>query len=145
MPVSLALLSIDRFSEIEKSLGINNRNLILKSIASIITKTSRVNDFSFRTNENELALLLPHCQKKGAIIRAERLRRLIETHSFTVNGLKISVSAGVSEYPSLCSSANELEASARHALNYISSKEGNKVCLYSPPQDFIPAYEVNPA
>lgn len=143
LPVSLVLLSIDHFSDIEKSLGKNNRDLILKSIASIIQKTSRINDLSFRSDENEMALLLPHCQKKGATVRAERLRRLIETHSFTVNGLRVSVSAGISEYPSLCSSANSLESSARQALNYILIKEGNKVCLYSPPEDFKPDYEVS--
>jgi PleD family two-component response regulator len=70
------------------------------------------------------------------------LRRTIENHSFSMSGQKITVSCGVSEYPTLSSSAADLEASASQALQFIIEKGGNKVCLYKPIQDFKPDFEV---
>ena len=142
--VSVVRLSIDHFTEIEQSYGRSNRDLILRTIASIVKKTSRVNDLTCRTDENEISLILPHCARKGAALRAERLRRIIEGHSFAVSDLKITISCGVSEYPSLSTGAEDLEASASKALEFIVSRGGNKVCLFKPIEEFKPDFEVPP-
>ncbi len=142
--VSVIRMSIDHLVEIEQSYGRSNRDLILRTMASIVKKTSRVNDMSFRTEDNEVSLILPHCARKGAALRAERLRRIIESHSFGVGDLKITVSCGVSEYPSLSSGATDLEASASKALEFIISRGGNKVCLFKPIDEFKPDFEVPP-
>jgi diguanylate cyclase (GGDEF)-like protein len=142
--VSVICMSVDHLAEMEQSFGRNNRDLILRTIASIIKKTSRVNDMSFRTEDNEFSLILPHCARKGAALRAERLRRIIEGHAFAINDLKVTVSCGVSEYPSLSTGANDLEASAGKALEFIASRGGNKVCLFKPQQEFKPDFEVPP-
>lgn len=142
--VSVAKLSLDHYHELEQTLGVGNRDLILRAVAQIIKKTSRVNDITCRTDDNEISLILPHCARKGALLRAERLRRLIEGHAFSISGVRVSVSAGVSEYPSLCASAVDLEKSASQALEYINGKGGNKVCLYRPMETFQPEYEVPP-
>lgn len=143
-PISVIRISIDHISEIEQSFGRSNRDLILRTIASIIKKTSRVNDYSCRTEDNHFSLILPHCGRKGAALRAERLRRIIESHAFALNDLKVTVSAGVSEYPSLATGASDLDASAGKALDFIIGKGGNKVCLYKPMQEFKPDFEVPP-
>jgi diguanylate cyclase (GGDEF)-like protein len=142
--VSVVRLSVDHFVEIEQSFGRTNRDLILRTIASIVKKTSRVNDLTCRTEDNEISLILPHCARKGAALRAERLRRIIEGHSFGVNDLKITISCGVSEYPSLSTGAADLESSASKALEFITSRGGNKVCLFKPIEDFKPDFEVPP-
>ena len=142
--VSLVTLSIDHLTEIESSFGRNNRDLILRTIASIIKKTSRVNDLSCRTEDNEFSLILPHCSRKGAALRAERLRRIIEGHAFAITDLKITISCGVSEYPTLSLGASDLEVSAGQALEFILARGGNKVCLFKPTQEFKPDFEVPP-
>lgn len=142
--VSVIRLSVDHLAEIEQSYGRTNRDLILRTIASIVKKTSRVNDMSCRTEDNEFSLILPHCARKGAALRAERLRRIIEGHQFAINDLKVTVSCGVSEYPSLSKGASDLEASASQALEFIASRGGNKVCLFKPNQEFKPDFEVPP-
>ncbi len=143
-PIAVVRLSIDHLSEIEQSFGRSNRDLILRTIASIIKKTSRVNDYSCRTEDNVFSLILPHCGRKGAALRAERLRRIIESHAFALNDLKVTISAGVSEYPSLSIDAQDLDLSAGKALEFIVGKGGNKVCLYKPVQEFKPDFEVPP-
>lgn len=142
--VSVVRLSVDHLDEIEQSFGRTNRDLILRTIASLVKKTSRVNDMSCRTEDNEFSLILPHCARKGAALRAERLRRIIEGHTFAINDLKVTISCGVSEYPSLSKGASDLEASASQALEFIASRGGNKVCLFKPVQEFKPDFEVPP-
>lgn len=140
--VSLVKVSMDDFYEIESSLGETVRDELLKSIATVITKTSRTNDIVCRTAVNEIAMILPHCSKKGASLRAERVRRIIEGTSFLDNGMKVSVSLGVSEYPSLCDSDRTLDETATRALLYIAEKGGNKICLYKASESHRPEFEV---
>lgn len=142
--VSVIRLSVDSLAELEQSFGRNNRDVILRTIAAIVKKTSRVNDISCRTEDNEFSLILPHCARKGAALRAERLRRIIEGHAFAINDLKVTISCGVSEYPSLSKGASDLEASASQALEFITSRGGNKVCLFKPMQEFKPDFVVPP-
>nr|BFD68254.1 hypothetical protein HAGR004_32760 [Bdellovibrio sp. HAGR004] len=142
-PLSVVKISMDDFYEIESSLGEAVRDELLKGVATIISKTSRTNDVTCRTGANELAMILPHCPKKGAALRAERVRRIIESTSFLDNGIKVSVSLGVSEYPSLCDSAKTLDETATKALLHITDKGGNKICLYKAPETHRPEFEVS--
>lgn len=142
-PVSIVRLGLDTKIISEQSSEAVQRNLVLRSIALLVKKTSRVNDFTCRTGDSEISLILPHCSRKGAAIRAERLRRAIESHSIMISGTQVTVSSGISEYPSLCSTAQELDQSASQALEFISSHGGNKVCLYKPKDNFKPDFEVS--
>lgn len=140
-PLSLIKISIDDYDDIEKSLGIPSRDQLIKSIATTINRTGRTNDFTCRTNENEFSVILPHCDKKGATLRAERLRRLVETQTMAESGLNITASLGVSEFPSLAGSISHLVETAEKARNFILSKGGNRICLYKAPADFKPEFQ----
>jgi diguanylate cyclase (GGDEF)-like protein len=143
LPLSLIKIAIDDFDEIEKTMGEPTRDLILKSVANVMNKTGRANDVTCRTGANEFSIILPHCSKKGASLRAERLRRLIESHTLMDSGLKVTVSLGVSEYPSLCRDKDSLDDSAVKSMRFISSKGGNRICLYKAPDSFVPDYGVD--
>lgn len=142
--VSVVKVSVDHLPEIEQAYGAGQRNAVLRTIGTLIKRTSRVNDFTCRTDENEITLILPHCARKGAAIRAERIRRMVENHSFNLSGHRVTLSCGISEYPSLCSSSADLEQTAGQALQFIQDKGGNKVCLYRAKQDFKPDFDVPP-
>jgi diguanylate cyclase (GGDEF)-like protein len=141
-PLSVVKVALDNFYEIDSSLGEAARDELLKSVGAVIAKTSRTNDITARTGLNEIAMLLPHCSKKGAALRAERLRRIIEGTTFIEKGIKVTVSLGVSEYPSLCDSAKTLDESATKALLHIIDKGGNKICLFKAAQSHRPEFEV---
>ena len=143
-PVSVIKIAVDHLPEIEQAYGIANRNAIFRTVATLIKRSSRVNDDCCRTDDNEISLILPHSARKGAAIRAERIRRLVENHSFNLSGHRVTLACGVSEYPSLCSSSEELEKTALQALNFIQEKGGNKVCLYRARTDFKPDFDVPP-
>jgi diguanylate cyclase (GGDEF)-like protein len=146
-PVTVLRMSIDYLTELSQSLsrstGRSGKDAILRTISSVMLKTARVNDISCRTGENEFTIILPHAPQKGALIRAERLRRLIEMQAQKVFGLSISMSAGVSEYPSHCSSAEDLDKAATKALDFVFKQGGNKVCLYQPESSFAPDFDIS--
>lgn len=142
-PIAVVKVALDDFYEIESSLGEAVRDELLKSIATIISKTSRTNDVTCRTAANEMAMILPHCSRKGAALRAERLRRIIEGTSFVDNGMKLSISLGISEYPTLCDSSKSLDETASKALMHIVDKGGNKICLYKASESYKPEFEVS--
>ena len=141
-PLSLLTFRIDHFTELQQTLGTSNRDIILRTIANMIKKTSRTNDISCRVSDSEFGVLLPHCARKGAALRAERIRVMIESHVFGMNNLKVTISCGVSEYPSLSKNGEDLDKSSLSALNFIYEKGGNKVCLFKPTEDFKPDFIV---
>lgn len=142
VPVSVVKIAMDEFNEIESSLGEAVRDELLKAIATITQKSSRSNDLTCRTGMNEFTMILPSCSKKGAALRAERLRRIIESTSFLDNGFKVSISLGISEYPTLSDNEKSLDETAAKALGHIADKGGNKICLYRAPESFKPEFEV---
>lgn len=142
-PVSVVKVALDDIYEIEQSKGETVRDELLKALATVVHKTSRTNDLTCRSAANEIAMILPHCSKKGAALRAERLRRIIEGSVFLESGIKVSVSAGISEYPSLCDGAKSLDESASKALLHIIDKGGNKICLFKASDQHQPEFEIS--
>jgi diguanylate cyclase (GGDEF)-like protein len=131
--LSVIKLSLDSLKEIEAIHGRDVANILLSQTAMIIRSSSRINDFSYRTDENEFSLILPHTSIKSAAITAERLRRIIEMHEFVgYPPGHATVSLGISEYPELAKTAEMLDQTARAALTHIQKRSLNKVCLYSP-------------
>lgn len=140
LPVSFVLMSIDNFEEIKKQSIEEDIQLFLKSLIRIIQKHSRVNDLIGRISQNEFGLLLPHTASKGGAIKAERIRRMIESADFSqilpnVNNVTLSLS--VSEYPSASKDADDLFQSADRALFESGESEKNRVVMVQPPDGFM--------
>ena len=140
--VSVMKISIDDFFEIEQVLGDSAHDLLLKKVANLILKSSRTNDCVARSAQNEFSVLMPHCHRQGALLRAERVRRIVENSMTAESGIKVSVSIGISEYPTLSGSAAAMEESAAKALHHIASRGGNKICLSKAPIDHAPEFEI---
>ncbi len=142
-PLSVIKIKIDKFLEIETSYGRSVADEIIKKVANQIRATSRLPDYICRTAENEFSLVLINCHRKGAALRAERLRQSLELEKFSKSGLQITVSQGISEYPTLTNTIQELNQSAFDAMKFISEKGGNKICIYKAQSDHRPDFSVN--
>lgn len=150
MPLSLITIDIDHFHQINEKLGFQQADSILKAIGTILRKTTRVSDIVARTGADEFSLLLPHTGHVGASLKAERIRRMIESTRFPLLGPglgSLTISVGVSEYPSFSLDAESLVTSSDDALAQVRAK-GNKVCLATAPEsfqmDFVPREVKNP-
>ncbi len=143
-PVSLALLAIDQYGIIMSQMGPEEAQTVLRMAARIFEKHSRVNDVVGRTGADEFGVLLPHTGRAGALVKAERLRRIIESADFS-RVLKtfpqLTVSIGVAEYPSMVRDADELMGAADEALYQVRG-QGNKTCVAKPPEGFVADFNV---
>ncbi len=142
-PVSVIRVGIDRFKEIEVSLGKQSCDELIQKLAQLLQKTSRLPDFICRITESEFAVILTNCNRKGAAVRAERLRLAINKESYVHSGIRVTVSQGISEYPSLTNSPDELDETAARSLEFIATKGGDKLCIYRAPEDHQPDFMVN--
>jgi len=92
----LVLLDIDRFKEINDSLGHLAGDAVLKGLVILVRRGVRTLDLLFRTGGEEFALLLPSTSFHGALEVAEQIRALV-TAWRPIEGHTVSISVGVSE------------------------------------------------
>lgn len=143
-PVSLVLLAIDQYGAILSQVGPEEAQTVLRMAARIFERHSRINDVVGRTGADEFGILLPHTARAGALVKAERLRRIIESADFSrvlKNFPHMTISVGVAEYPSMVRDADELLQSADEALYQVRG-EGNKTCVAKPPDGFVADFQV---
>ncbi len=145
LPTSLVLISLDQYFDIKESLGADDSEAILRALARIFIKHSRVNDVVGRVNSEQFALVLPHTATDGAMIKADRLRKIVESADFSKIVRKVgplTISLSISEYPSLCRDAEELFQSADEALFQLKTQTSNKITLAKTPKNFEPDFRI---
>ena len=101
--LSLLFLDIDFFKKVNDVYGHSQGDLCLIETVKICNTTGRASDQVYRYGGEEFVMLLPETNFQQAMIRAEKIRELIQQHSFSnlnepAKPLKITVSLGVSAY-----------------------------------------------
>jgi diguanylate cyclase (GGDEF)-like protein len=94
----LALFDLDGFKAYNDTYGHPAGDAVLRGVAKLAQKAARDTDVAARYGGEELALILPETDAKGALAIAERLRKLVETAAYASEQgpLKVTVSIGVS-------------------------------------------------
>jgi diguanylate cyclase (GGDEF)-like protein/PAS domain S-box-containing protein len=93
-PLSLIMFDLDYFKNINDTYGHAVGDQVLQSVAEILRQNVRNTDWVGRWGGEEFMLLCPEATEKGAVRIAEKLRGLVESHTFeTVE--TITVSCGV--------------------------------------------------
>jgi diguanylate cyclase len=132
--VSLIFLDIDLFKRINDTYGHSCGDIILKDLADILRTTCRVYDIVSRNGGEEFSVLLNNSQVYRAMEIAERIRKAVETNKFYISNktfINITISIGVSTYPSVTQNLDELSEHADNALYKAKRTGRNKVVLYS--------------
>jgi diguanylate cyclase (GGDEF)-like protein len=130
MPLSVVMMDIDNFKEINDTFGHRAGDKVLKKISELLKKSVRKSDLIARYGGEEFAEILTYTQKNGAAEEAERLRILVSELSFKEENIDLSVtlSLGVAEYNSdNISNFGELVNRADKAL-YM-AKDAGKNCV----------------
>ena len=137
-PLSIVLIDIDYFKKVNDVYGHQIGDEVLIGLASILKKNVRKTDIIARYGGEEIVVILPEIDKSGAYITAEKIRNVIEKHSFEMTGCKtfsITASFGVASLEMISDSIDDKSKQiiklADDAL-YKAKKEGrNKVVLFS--------------
>ncbi len=113
--LSLLMLDIDHFKNINDTYGHLNGDTVLIGLAKILKEYLRPYDIATRFGGEEFALVLPNTPISGAYDVAERLRIAVEKMIFSgeLRNLSLTVSIGISCYP--CSTVNDVDQLLRTA------------------------------
>jgi two-component system, cell cycle response regulator len=130
-PLSLVMIDIDHFKKINDSFGHLAGDAVLKEVASTIRTRTRREDVLARYGGEEFALLLPEVDVKGGAQLAEKVRKLVEKHTFTFDGeaIPVSLSAGVATVLKKSDDSHELIRRADEKLYEAKSSGRNRVAL----------------
>ncbi|MDD3013722.1 MAG: diguanylate cyclase [Candidatus Gastranaerophilales bacterium] len=138
--LSLLMLDIDNFKEINDTYGHQVGDELLRAIAETIANDCRKIDLPSRYGGEEFALILPETKKENARTIAERLRYKIEHLVLDIkNGPKFSptVSIGISGLPDDADNKEDLIQKADIALYFAKNNGKNCVAEYSEEGCFI--------
>ncbi|MFX3674577.1 MAG: sensor domain-containing diguanylate cyclase [Paenisporosarcina sp.] len=139
--LSLLMMDIDHFKNINDTYGHQSGNDILYGLARLLEKEIGEIGTIARYGGEEFVLLLPNYSKQQSLELAEKLREIIETTPFELRTdlaeqrqlteVQITASIGVSTAPEDCDEAMALIRNADRAL-YIGAKRAgrNRVAEY---------------
>ena len=93
-PFSLIMLDLDDFRDVNNSRGHQAGDEVLRSIATGLVRAGRDTDMVFRYGGDEFAFLLPHTDRSGAMLAADRARQAV-----LATDSAVSASVGVATFP----------------------------------------------
>ncbi|HMV44527.1 MAG TPA: GGDEF domain-containing protein [Leptospiraceae bacterium] len=93
-PFCQGIVDIDHFKKINDTLGHLTGDDVLKEIAKIIKSTVRSTDLVFRFGGEEFIILFPETNLESANIVMQRIRTVIESHSFIGVPWRVTASGG---------------------------------------------------
>ena len=124
-PLSLVVLSIDRFTQLNADRGPALSDEVLREVARQLVKHSRSFTIIARLDGDDFAALLANTPKAGAVTYSQRIRGLIESHPFAHG--TVTASFGVAGLPADAASAEGLIAAAQRALSEAKGLGPNRV------------------
>jgi diguanylate cyclase (GGDEF)-like protein len=135
-PVSLLMIDIDHFKNLNDSKGHRAGDTILRQVYELMRGMTRKVDTLARYGGEEFILLLPQVPSAEAVEVAEKLRRAVADTAFVyldaLPALRVTISVGVASLPTDAGTLETLVDSADSAL-YASKRAGrNAVTAYAP-------------
>jgi two-component system cell cycle response regulator len=98
-PLSLIFFDIDDFKVVNDTCGHTHGDKVLRQIGRIIRTVVRESDIAARYGGDEFAILLPNTMADGALDLANRLRSVINEHTFEdLKVKKVTTSTGVATF-----------------------------------------------
>lgn len=124
-PLSLVVLNIDRFKQLNADRGPALSDEVLREVARQLVKHSRSFTIIARLDGDDFAALLANTPKAGAVTYSQRIRGIIESHPFAHG--TVTASFGVAGLPADAASAEDLIAAAQRALSEAKGLGPNRV------------------
>jgi diguanylate cyclase (GGDEF)-like protein len=101
LPLSVAMIDIDDFKKINDAYGHQCGDLVLKTLAELITQNIRVSDFVIRYGGEEFLVVIPGASSLDAMRLMDRLLNIVATFTVHYGGHEIhfTFSGGIATYP----------------------------------------------
>jgi diguanylate cyclase (GGDEF)-like protein len=131
-PFSVVLIDLDKFKQINDTLGHLEGDLVLARVGRILEQKSRHSNIVARYGGDEFVILMPETGVDQAQILSERLRLWIATDPM-LNERQITGSFGVAAFPQHGSTAEDILRLADMGMYNSKRSGGNRVSV---PDDF---------
>jgi len=133
-PLAVLFLDLDRFKEVNDSLGHAEGDALLVQVATRLRSLTRKTDTVCRLGGDEFVLLLPDADRAGALRVADKLLAIFR-QPFSVAGhdLGATVSIGIALYPHDGADFAELLKNADAAL-YRAKRDGRNAWAFYDPE-----------
>ncbi len=142
LPLSLMMLDLDHFKRINDTFGHPTGDRVLKALAEVIRSGLRASDIPARYGGEEFLILLPYTGEAEATRLAERLRRTISGHPFSIpeSARPVTISIGVAEFDVDHPVDGEALVARADAALYRAKRDGrNRVAVAGPAPPGDPA------
>jgi diguanylate cyclase (GGDEF)-like protein len=127
--MAVIMADIDEFKRLNDEFGHLLGDEVLRQVSSLFHQQLRKIDVVCRYGGEEFAILLTQINTAQAISIAEKLRRMVESHSFPGVPRTVTISAGVAVFPGHGKSRDELIRAADNGLYAAKQAGRNRVCL----------------
>ncbi|MDH5649590.1 MAG: EAL domain-containing protein [Gammaproteobacteria bacterium] len=133
--IALIMMDLDRFKEINDTLGHDVGDALLQEVGRSLQETLWKSDSIARMGGDEFALLLPIKNESHCHLALDKIIKEMET-AFLLNGipLEINASLGVAVYPTHGDDAKNLIRCAEVAM-YLAKDSGDPYIIYDPEKD----------
>jgi diguanylate cyclase (GGDEF)-like protein/PAS domain S-box-containing protein len=134
-PVALLMLDLDRFKEVNDTLGHQAGDALLRQVGPRLLQALRESDTLARLGGDEFAVLLPRTSPEGAQVVARNLLQVLE-QPFVLECARLTVGAsiGIALYPQHGADAESLLRCADVAM-YLAKREASGSAVYAAHQD----------
>lgn len=137
--ISLLILDIDHFKNINDTYGHQAGDKVLKNLAATLSGiANRASDTVSRYGGEEFTIILSNTSKEGALLVAERIREGIKNHTTNWDGINISVTISIGLASCTPSSPDKEGLLLKEADDYLyfAKNNGRNQVIY---EDNIPA------
>ena len=131
-PISFVMLDIDHFKQINDNFGHNEGDAVLQKLAALLLSHTRVEDIVCRFGGEEFLIVLPGVTSEIAFQVAERWRKSFVglTMPFEPIEIKVTLSCGISEFPTDGNTKDGLISAADKALYRAKQTGRNRVVIW---------------
>lgn len=132
-PLSLALIDVDNFKNINDNYGHAAGDEVLRQIGVILKNGVRRSDAPARLGGDEFAILLYHTEEAQAEVLVNQLLKKMKAHAFNFNGQNISItlSAGIAQHSATTHTKQALYFEADKALYVAKHRGRDQYAVYS--------------
>ncbi len=125
--LSVILIDIDHFKEINDRYGNLSGDTVLKTFAKIMKDRTRKTDITGRWGGEEFIIICTETASAGAAVIAENLRKTFENHTFKEEGI-VTASFGIAEYKAE-DTVETVIARADSSLYTAKNNGKNQICI----------------